>query len=1524
MSSEDEVVAETMEDSLAVEEPTTTTDTTTSSSSSNNNGGGGRGGRGNEADGGEEEAISTSERGRREEAMQEDFVFNQTSEKENSFYNALFSGFQSLKEARDTKKTPLFDTNHHSTLETPDKSTLSSLSSGDGSHAALPSRKTVPMHVSVNFIDPTTKPTMTPPKVENLLSKSRLNPPGDDSDSSSKGVGNVFEKLHYIFQRDYGSTLRSVQYKNMRSGGSDVISSIPVDMILTRTGNASGTGEAANVAWGGMAGSAAVPSTDPAEWHNSPFCHVYIAACESMEHYRTKVRPSLQAFVSQLEASTGPPTSSGGKSVSSSVLGSPAGTSAPPASNSVPYLVVFVPAGGGGGKRGSPKNNGTNSDDMSVSSGPVRRALASQFAKARHRIANYQQESNQMDNNSVHSKDSLGSGDGNEGPDDDPESASLSLQMLTTNEKLLYKKLVQDFSSGKVCVLSRTSLDTMDESQAVDSTAMAVRTQEWNSFNRMLGSVIVNGFKDRCRKYNDELRRLDAQRAIAAQAAKSPGKTPPQKSGSGGFFGVGSSSKTDPSPPAAFNLGYFFLVKESLAFTYEQMQLPAEALLQYDEFRAFLPDLNDKEHKNALKLRQKSKALNDDAGPPLAVLADAADFVGFRKRLRAEFDLTPILEIVRRYLFAREIRLLFKMEQPVEVITRCEAFCKHMYFVMMRGIAELSEEERKQRQTEAAKWVIQFAWDVKSTCENYLLPDGTHGPPSRLESFDTMSVDTPGSDLSESANSSQSDQNIASRLGELLEMARLLFKELGDTELPGGNPLRKYEKTLPADMFHAWEPWNAPEVSPDDIPAVPKFGREAKTIDRQFLLEEAFSSPEYYENVYLDIAGAIVNLSRYGHRRRLAFRLQSELAEHLIRTGNLKAAAAVLKSIVKVYRWDQWDRCHFWRLFRLSYCQRTTAAPTDYLKTLATCFSPRTTTVAPKKALEALLDDLEVVMGYPTIGESKYGTIAFLETSIDVLESPPVLSTLGSGVDRKQVLKRFCSVGETIAVTITITSHLPREIELQSLKLFIVDFASFSTIIENRESVEEDDAAKTLGTKKGVKLSPGKNAFTFDWAPSAAGQFILSTLEVVWKQGFFYYDSMELPAPLLEVDVLPSEPTQSLSLDPVYLVPGHDQEVRITFDAGSDLVVAGKVQLLCSDGITLIGPGEDPAAGQWKKEYEIELGQCKPGEKTVLTAHVRCALIDTFSHDSISQMPSFDTAHGLKVKAFTKYLHAGAEGSDHSETQKMKTVLEALAPILEKTALSVESVEPLWLIPGERVMISVNLMSNTPDHFSVVDWSLLVPPPLKLADGVDLNEDLLQCAVSDGDQLSFSFECNVGLKTELSEIDEAVLRVKLCDDNKKLFSLDLPLDLDAFYLHLLDSNLPKVTSEAKASLKLEGNEGPMGEPTKLTFTVETEAEGEIVYSIDSAGTHWLLSGKVNGSMQRSGFMSLGFMASCEVVGIPTVPGVLTSFPKIKIGTVSMNGGYTPLKMKVSAPDSFRSISQTSAVGVAFPTNKIAI
>jgi trafficking protein particle complex subunit 10 len=1381
-------------------------------------------------------------------------------DKENAHFKALWQGFHALRESREDKMKPLFAMNRNKPSD----------SSG------VESSKQLSIFTTVNFIDPTSNIASNPVPTNLLATAKKQN-------ESPPKIKNVYEKLTFIFERDYSSTLKNVSYKSIRSGASEIIPSLPVRPILTRShGTAASANGDASVPWGGTAGAAAVPVTDPSEWHNGSYCHVYIAACESLEHYRTKIRPSLQAFVSQIEAAATNASTSAGSSAH--------------------YLIVFVPC--------VPKTASGESEAASTAVG-VGGALASRLQKARQRIAKINNSNAEMSNDSVHSTDSLESQEvqiRSENGDGDPGTAAVNL--LTKREQEIYKKITTDFPYGKACVLSTASLDTSDD-DAISDTSLAIKTQEWSSFNRGLGTVIVNGFKDRCRRYDEELRRLDYQRmAPVPSATTSKGK---RESGVG------------------FNLSYFFLVKESLAFTYEQMQLPAEALLQYDEFRAFLPDEPSKPEKRSSRRSQKASP-EEQTGLSLAQMADSGDCAGFRRRIRSEPDLGPFVDIVRRYLFARELCLLFTMDQPVELLSRCSIFLKEIYKAKMRGIDEASEELQLKQKVESAEWVVNFIWDVKCACER-LFSSSWSGRDSGIS--DTVSVDTPGSDLYSDASldaQSQSDKAVARELSELLEVARLFLKELGDSQLDGENPARTDERWIPPDMFTSWGPWK-PRASRPSVISFQKLAwiKDDDTDavmegDRELFLDAAYSSAEAFEMKYLELTLAVVSLCRYSDRRRLASRLQGEVAEYFMRKGDFTHAAAVIKAIVKKCRDDQWDRCHFWRLFRLVYCQRTTAKSTDYLKTLVTCFSPRITAVAPPKALNVLQDDLEVVMDDPLVGEARYGKLAFIETGMEIVDISTDESTIGTGAEQKALLKRYCSVGEKIRIVVTITCHLPRSIFLDSLRLFVVTFADFSAILEQRESVEEEDTFRVIPLESPIEVKPGPNKYSFDWFPTTTGQYILSTIELKWKQGFFYYDSMELLGPLLGVDVHPVDATHSLTIDPGYLVPGHNQQVKITFDRGSDLVTSAKLQLICNGGLQVLPPGEDSSSAEWLDRCDVALTPGKPGEKTVLTTFVKCDIqqIALAQHADAASDESDHATPGISARAFTTYLHSQSDEADQSKAPHMKTVLETTALLLETTALTVDEIKILWHPNGESVIIRISLLCHSPNLFAVEEWQLLVPAPLKLAEGDDLNGDLLKCSLKKGDELALAFTC-VNSRGETKSSEEPVLKLKLRDEVGKECLLSLPLDLDELYIKSRDSGVSSRGS-LSAEIRLGSTEGNFGEPVSLAVVIKTdgllklveskEKCGKLIYSVSSQGSSWLLAGKVNGIL---GWDESTKEVSFALVGIPTSAGIIKHFPTVDLKYESSDGRWIPLTVHVQCQPLFKSRNSLSHVAVASPS-----
>jgi hypothetical protein len=577
--------------------------------------------------------------------------------------------------------------------------------------------------------------------------------------------------------------------------------------------------------------------------------------------------------------------------------------------------------------------------------------------------------------------------------------------------------------------------------------------------------------------------------------------------------------------------------------------------------------------------------------------------------------------------------------------------------------------------------------------------------------------------------------------------------------------------------------------------------------------------------------------------------------------------------------------------------------------------------VAPKKALEALFDDLQRVIEHKSIGEARYSRLLFIETTLSIALNKSEMERI---LDQKDVDTRFCSVGESVKIPISISSHLPGSIELNTVKLFAVSIDVFKSIMANGDAVQEEDAATVLSVDTPIKLNPGSNDYAFEWSPPRPGKYILSTVEILWKEGYFYYDSMDLQEPLLSIEVLPNEPTHSISFEPAELVPGHDQKVQVTFDAGSDTITSTKLILSGTRDILLMPPGEDLATSDWLPYWETDLEPFKPGDKHVLTVRVRCGLDPKLPDPAGSETDSDDLDRGLVAKALTTYVYAPPEGGEQqaeSDPHSVETTIAAYAPVLEKRALSVESVETHWLEARERFLLSIELTSNTSSHFTIDEWDLNMPSPITISSTTDLNENLQKRSVFDGDQLSFAFECCIDDK-ENSDAPPgsskgSKMHLKLCDDEGKKFWIDLALDLGGFYLGLLGlESRSKPTGTMPAALTLEASQGVVGEPLAMTFVVDCKSSNDdgsrLVYSIRCDSGHWLLGGKVSGVLSGSGSQTLSF------VGVPVVSGVLDQFPSISIERLDTSGSSVVIRVEHQPPEAFQSMPLTQINAIATP------
>jgi len=1380
-------------------------------------------------------------------------------------YRAIRDGFVALRNSLDGHD----DADDDDQYDGRSKHTVVVVTSGGEDEK--PDSKLLNSFVTVNFVDPTSG------------SDVKIKP-------TAKQPLELYDKLANIFEKEYRSTLRQVPYKHIRSGTNEIIAELPVRPVLTRSHGGSGANGDALTAWGGTAGMAAAPVSDPAEWHKGPFCHVYIAACENMHAYRNKVRPSVQAFVSQVESAANSTSGDG---------------SGPAAGNSSQYIIVFVPTG-------SKDQSGSGEP----SSGPGRMGAAlGRLAQARQRMAS--QNSANVPEGSVHSLGTHITSDSSEMTDgQDPldismnsaASASTAAGMLfSKQDKEIFRKFNADFPNGTTCILS-TLLESSTLAQD-DPRLASLKQQEWSSFLRALGSCIVDGFKDRCRRYDEELRRMQM---LPGTKTGSRSRSPKRQD----------SNKGDGRPSdGGLDLSHFFLVKESLAFTYEQMHLPNEALLQYEELQAFLPDFASTSMEEKRRSRRSRTSLEGNSAAEIAL---AGDIRGFRKRMRSiTGDLKPVAHVVTQYIFAREVCLLFKMKEPVELIKRCHIYVESMYNFHLHAAKLVKEEAEKQVQLDhAEEHALTFCWDVKCASDVYFTLMDPKAKASLYGEYPHVKDPSVPTILSE--------RSLAREVSSLLEFGRLRLMQLGNSKLSTTNPIHEHAIGTPSDMRKAWEVW--------DPTSYKSFKGKEPEDDGKFyssrddFLNGAFESPESFVAKYVEMASAVATYGLFAGRQRIAARLQGEIAEILISRGEDKLAINTLISTVNILSKDQWDKCHFWRLLRLASCQRRVAEPSEYLQTLVNCFGPNISSVAPSKAQNILLSDLESVVNDSSIKGSLFRSVPFLAARLEVQQTSSGESSMAFGPERKQLSKKFCTVGENVTINLLTSSFLPQAIDADIVSVSLVDFGTFAAKVEARTSVTREDAFKVLALDSPTRIEPGLNTFKFEWVPINTGQYIVASIELKWKEATFFYDSLEMRRSLVGVDVLPSDPSQSITLEPYFLVPGNIQPVRIIFYSGSDVITKGTVNLTCSPGVMLIPPEEEETDDNWTESCTVKLPPCGTGETIVLTTSVR-------TPDPFLAVPSKEE-QALHAKVATLYRHADYAADsedDESNMPCMKTVLEAMVPTLEKPVLTVEGAD-VYPTAVDGFLISISLNCNSPVPYHVKSWKLDLPSPIVIKENGDLNADLFDVPVVEGEVLSFGFTCirepiaNGEKMNDESQDSEPLLQIELEDEFGTIFNEALPIDLSAFYEDVVRESKLSGFGSIPIELKDSATEGVVGEPVTFSYSVNTKGlqslreqiqiEGSdmapnFLYSVEYQESDWMISGKLQGIVDLADSDDFTLI----LVGIPSRPGSIKRFPSLSLKCEVAKDDFLPLLVDMKHPEKFSSRPFGGEIAVACPQRK---
>lgn len=1273
----------------------------------------------------------------------------------------------------------------------------------------------------VNFIDPTSPPG------------------GVVSTSSAKPPLELYNKLQTILQDEYQCTLRQVSYQHFRSGAAGVIDSLIVQPFLTSSHGGLMT-EDQHVLVPGAAETDL--GNDPSAWHATPYCHVYLAACESLEDYRHKVKPSIQAFLSQIEASakaSSTPRDTALSSLNSSTA-SLSGTS---------YVVVFCPTGERAAEE-TPR--------------PTRMgaAFASRMAAAaRQRMAATSEATlSSSANNSTH--DTVASTEG-----DEAETLTLPtagqqsiLAQLSKVDREVFRRMAADFSNGNVCVLSTLLSDT-DQDE--------LRRLEWSAFLKSLASGIADGFRDRCRRYDEVLRQIDHVRALPPdQATKIKADLIRQRK--------------------KFDLGYFFLVKESLAFTCEQMCLPSEALLLYEELRAVLPDM------------QAAAVPDDESVDPdgaLTQVALAGNSIGFRKHLGSVHDVKSIAQAMQLYLFTRQTSLLFKMNKSVEVVERCIAVITALYDYKCRA---LPMDCAKQDRMGVERWAFDFCWAVKRSCDLYLADDVS----------ESMEGDDDGGGKRR-RKSRKMDELLARCICNVLEFARLRMMRMGDVLLEE-NPVRTQQKTMAAELITPWKPWKpgvlAASDEEDDEESVSRNGVEA-LVDGD-ILEDALSSEESFLSRYVDLLRILEAFNRFSGRRRCAARVAVEMSGLYILKKAYERAANALRAVADVYREDNWSMCHFVLLFRLAGYQRMVSNADDYAETLVQCFSPHHVKIAPCKALGFLQSDLEAVLSSTLVSYPRVAAKPLFDPALGLEDITPKKSS-----DR-QLMKKVYSVGERVLVTMGLTSYLPREITAEAITVDLVPFREYVGAMEDSTYVHDDDVFRKLRLEGPVAIRPGENDLSFSWVPMTSGQFVLALISIKWKGIRFTYTSKDLKRPTIRVDVIPSEPKHSLQVSPAYLLPGHQQPVKLSFFSGTDIIDDAQLKLVCSPGLLLLPPGEDETSTKWMSSCETEFPDCAPGESVNVSVVVKSSGAETASSEHGS--------HAIHATVATSYCVPYAVSEDGTvddleEPSYMTHTLEVKVPTLERQALTVGSVE-LVSYGLDRSMLNVLLQCNTPGPLKIKGWALVLPDFLVLADDGDVNGCLAVSTVHMGERLSMAFDC-VAVDPGIETSPSPELLVDIVDEFGSSFreKLDLGLKRPTVARAVLPDIRP-LSVEVVPSCA----QGLVGFPITLSYKIDTaelaSLPGSTSYQLDANMTSWVVSGKAKGVVVTS---DAPFQAT--FVAIPVRPGVLDQYPVLSLlyqAPDQPTAVTLPLADNMAGPALFEALSPSIHTAVAVPVAKV--
>jgi hypothetical protein len=1131
----------------------------------------------------------------------------------------------------------------------------------------------------------------------------------------------------------------------------------------------------------------------------------------------------------------------------------------------------------------------------------------------------------------------------------------------------LYQKFLKDFPNGRSVIMETLSNDSASLGTA--SSVNLLMDQEWKVFLHCLGGAVADGFQDRVGRYTEELRRMDADRTAVVSKLSRDERSD--------FWKLATYRADDPYNRTDFNLSHYFLVKESLAFTYEQMQLFEEAKLQYEELSAFFPEHAWQLQQNSREYRNRctgTENLNNTSLASSLDLAMAGDSDRFRHHIRISGkDLRSILQYVPYYMYSRESRLLFQMGMPsaVKVLLLSKNFVVHSYHnqllnfethfrrwwleaIETAAIDSLSEDvlasqiKLRSKTVRAAvnveARIASSCWDINIASANYfpfakiseIMREGKHQIQKVGEEHDMAMADQSSIEEIESSQC----------LAELIEFVIFRLIRLGDLVLIDQgeirekcfevcfNSIRQAMSEHLIDTLNPWGPWQ--EEFRASLQEKKDFRGEcldqwpsilSKTGTHSWL-RNAMRNASIYEAIYLELSHVAIILNIRAGRRRVASRFKDYSAEVLNVQDEYTLGARIFSSNIGASVRDKWAQLHCWRIFRLACSHRMSGVILAYFKTLTQSFNPILLSMMPEKTKLVFQSDLEALISDVTVVGTRWGAFSFLEMELSIeSEGVSLMPSQPLPYLKQKLAKYLCFIGGKLRFSFSINSHLPQPIPVNDIRLYLVSLEKYEFIHKRNGIITEQDAFQILTVNAPASILPGRNKFYFGWQPMSVDLYVLATVEIQCKEASFFYDSALQCKPMIGLEVYPSEPTQTIELNPLFLIPGHVQNIRLMFKSGSDAIIDGEVRLVCSRGLLVVPPKTDPLKldDAWTNECVISLDACGPGDKIIFTTLVKSSLLK-LEHD-------VDLFQTLWAKVETRYHKASYISASHnggnSEADPMKSLLEATVTTLDRPALAVQDAAS-FAFGDNHVMVNILLLLHSPISFFIKEWHFGFPPPLAVNMDNNLNMGLFHHAVPEGEELLLGFEC---LQMNSSLIKESyekpLLRVVLQDDFGKTFQQVLPLNLEHIYNKLLKKDT------VSAVLTSSSEEGCVGFPVHFVYHLNIQSLKKsqqiarafvgnspllsILYSIVSDDSEWVVSGKVQGIIVPGTESIL-----LHFQGIPTQSGLIRNFPLLQLEYLpgpKLDYFQTPMHIIVLCknPHCFQSFSHTSSLSLAIPS-----